>query len=72
MSISILAGLIRDDRAAKAVFGLGREKMEELGKAIERLYREKLEKREGRQRALGGGRKGKSPSGVEKAAFILF
>jgi len=72
MSISLLAGLIRDDRAAKAVFGLGREKMEELGEAIERLYRERLEKRNGRRRAFGGGRKGKIPSGLEKAAFILF
>ena len=72
MSISILAGLIRDERAAKAVFGLGRKKLEELGEALGRLYRKELEKREERQRAPGGGRKGKIPSGLEKAAFILF
>jgi len=72
MNISMLSGLIRDERATKAVFGLGRKKMEELGEAIERLYRSELEKREDRQRAFGGGRKGKIPGGVEKAAFILF
>jgi len=38
--MSILSWLIRDERAMKAVFGLGRKKMEELGEAIERLYRE--------------------------------
>ena len=72
MTISILGLLIRDERAMKALFGLCMKKVAELGTTIEKLHREEIEGREGRQRAFGGGRKGKIPGGLEKAAFILF
>ena len=72
MSISILAGILRDERAMMAILGLGMAKAEQLGEIVEKLYREQLEKRKGRQRGFGGGRKGKIPSGKEKVCFILF
>ena len=72
MSISILTGILRDERAMMAILGLGMRKAEELGEIVEKLYRKQLEKRKDRQRGMGGGRKGKIPSGKEKVCFILF
>jgi len=72
MTISILGGTIRDERTMKAILGMGILKLAQIGEAMERHWRKHLEGREGRERAYGGGRKGKMPTGIEKAAFILF
>jgi len=72
MNTNLLGIFIRDERTIRALFGLGSEKLEELGRDIERLWRQRLEGRGGRQRAFGAGRKGKVPGGKEKAVFILF
>jgi hypothetical protein len=72
MQTNILDGLMRDERATKAVFGLGREKLDALGRDMERLWKRELEKRKGRRRKVGGGRRGQIPGGRQKAAFVLF
>jgi hypothetical protein len=72
MNTTILGGLTRDERMTKALFGLDGEKMRKLGEDVERLWAQKLEKRKGRKRAVGGGRKGEVPSGMAKAALVLF
>ena len=63
---------IRDERMTKALFGLDGEKMRKLGEDVERLWTQKLEKRKGRRRAVGGGRKGGVSGGTAKAALVLF
>jgi hypothetical protein len=72
MNTTILGGLTRDERMTKALFGLDGEKMRKLGEDIERLWTQKLERRKGRKRAVGGGRKGGVPGGMAKAALVLF
>jgi len=72
MHTNMLDKMTRDERATKALFGLGMEKLEELGRDMEALWTRKLEGREGRRRKFGGGRKGEIPRGRQKAAFILF
>jgi len=72
MHTTILGALTRDERAARALFGLGTEKLEELGRDMERLWGRELGRRNGRKRAVGGGRKGQIHGGRQKAAFILF
>ena len=72
MHTTILGALARDERATRALFGLGKEKLDELGRDMGRLWGRELGKRKGRRRAPGGGRKGQIPGGRQKAAFILF
>jgi hypothetical protein len=72
MNKTILGGLARDERMAKALFGLDGEKMRKLGEDVERLWTQKLENRKGRKRAVGGGRKGEVSGGTAKAALVLF
>jgi hypothetical protein len=72
MHTNILGGLMRDERTTKAVFGIGREKLDELGRDMGRLWGRELGKRKGRRRAVGGGRRGQIPRGRDKAAFVLF
>jgi hypothetical protein len=72
METNLLGRLIRDERMMKAVFGLGNEKFEQIGRDLGSLWRSALENRKGRKRAFGGGRKGLIPRGRDKAAFILF
>ena len=72
MHTNMLDRITRDERATKALFGLGMAKLEELGQDIERLRGRELERREGRKRKFGGGRRGNIPGGRQKAAFILF
>jgi hypothetical protein len=72
MKTNLLGMLLHDERMIKALFGLGGEKLEQLGQDLERLWRRELEARKGRRRAFGGGRKGGMPRGRDKAAFILF
>ena len=72
MHTDILGGLMRDERTVKAIFGLGRGKLDELGRDLERLWGRELGKRKGRKRAAGGGRRGHLHGGRRKAAFVLF
>jgi hypothetical protein len=68
----MLERLTRNDRTTKALFGLDSAKLAKLGEDFERLWAQELGKRKGRQRAVGGGRKGEIPGGKAKAAFVLF
>jgi hypothetical protein len=70
--MNLMSGLCRDERTLKAVFGLGREKFEELAEGMQRLWQRRLENRPGRQRAVGAGQHGEIPTGRHKLAFVLF
>jgi hypothetical protein len=69
---TLLGRLTRNERTTKALFGLDSKKLDQLGEDIGRLWTQQLGRRKGRQRAVGGGRKGEIPGGKDKAAFILF
>ena len=72
MHTTILGVLTRDERATRALFGLGKEKLDGLGRDMGRLWGRELGKRKGRKRRVGGGRRGQIPGGRQKAAFVLF
>ena len=54
------------------MFGLGNKKFNEMAEGLQKLWLQHWAKRPGRQRVVGGGRRGKLSSGQHKATFILF
>ena len=56
----------------RALFGMGREKFDQLAEGMGRLYLEQLASKKERKRGVGGGRRGQIPTGQHKLAFILF
>jgi len=70
--MQLLSSLLRDERTLKVIFGIGKDKFDELAVGMERLWHKHLESKPDRERAVGGGQHGKIPTGRQKVAFILF